>query len=90
MGVERCRVTVSGRVQGVWYRETCRRLAEEAGVAGWVRNNRDGTVEAALEGESQAVGRLVAWMRSGPPLAQVTGVEVRAEELRGDRGFVVR
>jgi acylphosphatase len=90
MGVQRCRVTVSGRVQGVWYRESLRRIAEDTGVAGWVRNNADGTVEAVLEGEPRAVARLLAWMRSGPPLAHVTRVEVRAEQLRGEHGFVVR
>lgn len=90
MGVERYRVTVSGRVQGVWYRESCRRIAEDAGVSGWVRNNPDGTVEAALEGEEHAVDKVVAWMRSGPPRAYVTDVSVRAEEPRGEQGFFVR
>jgi acylphosphatase len=88
--VVRCRVVVSGRVQGVWYRESCRREATAAGVSGWVRNNYDGTVEAALEGEPAAVDRVVAWMRVGPPSAVVTGVDVRPEPPEGGRGFVVR
>ena len=86
----RCRVVVSGRVQGVWYRESCRREATAAGVSGWVRNNYDGTVEAVLEGESVAVDRVVAWMRVGPRSAVVTRVDVRAEPPEGERGFVVR
>jgi acylphosphatase len=89
MAVVRYRITVSGRVQGVWYRETCRREADAAGVTGWIRNNRDGTVEAVLEGEAAAVDRLLAWMRAGPPRAVVTGVEVRAEEPQDERTFVV-
>jgi len=83
-------VVVSGRVQGVWYRESCRREATAAGVSGWVRNNYDGTVEAVLEGESVAVDRVVAWMRVGPRSAVVTRVDVRAEPPEGERGFVVR
>ena len=57
----RRRVVVSGRVQGVWYRDTCRRVAVANGVAGWVRNLRDGRVEAAFEGPADAVERLVRW-----------------------------
>lgn len=86
----RYRVTVSGRVQGVWYRQSCRREAAALGVAGWVRNNGDGTVEAVLEGEAGAVDRLVAWMRLGPPQARVAGVDVHAEAPQGEQGFRVR
>ena len=84
------RVVVTGRVQGVWYRESCRREAIAAGVAGWVRNNYDGTVEAVLEGDEAAVDRVVAWMRTGPRHAVVTGVDVRVETATGERGFTVR
>jgi acylphosphatase len=84
------RVTVHGRVQGVWYRESCRRQAVAAGIAGWVRNNADGTVEAVVEGQSQAVDRVIAWMRQGPPSALVTSVEVSAETPTGVQGFSVR
>jgi acylphosphatase len=87
--VVRYRVTVFGRVQGVWYRESCRRVADEAGVAGWVRNSGDGTVEAVLEGERPAVDHVVSWMRGGPPRAAVTGVDVEAESPQGERGFKV-
>lgn len=86
----RKRVIVTGQVQGVWYRESCRREAEAAGVAGWVRNNPDGTVEAVLEGHPAAVDRLVEWMRHGPPRARVTGVQATAEDPEGLRGFTVR
>lgn len=86
----RYEVKVSGRVQGVWYRETCRRVATDLGLAGWVRNNVDGTVEAVVEGDPAAADRLVAWMREGPRRAVVTEVEVREEEPRGVHGFAVR
>ena len=63
----RVRVIVSGRVQGVWYRQSCQERAAAAGIAGWVRNLGDGTVEAVLEGERAAVDDLLAWMADGPP-----------------------
>ena len=86
----RYRVVVTGRVQGVWYRESCRREATAAGVAGWVRNSYDGAVEAVLEGDQAAVDRVVAWMRTGPRHAVVTNVDVRVETPAGERGFTVR
>jgi acylphosphatase len=86
----RVKVTVSGRVQGVWFRESCRREAVAAGVSGWVANRADGTVNAALEGERAAVDRVLAWMRQGPPRAEVTDVVVTAEPPVGEHGFTVR
>lgn len=86
----RRRVVVRGRVQGVWYRDSCRQVALEAGVSGWVRNRMDGAVEAVLEGPKAAVERVVAWMHEGPPRAQVAAVEVAHEAPRGERGFRVR
>ncbi len=86
----RVRVVVSGRVQGVWYRQSCLEQARAAGVAGWVRNRSDGRVEAELEGERAAVDGVVAWMNDGPPLAVVTGVEVTDLEPTGATGFEVR
>lgn len=83
----RRRVIVSGRVQGVFFRDTCRRLAADAGVAGSARNLGDGRLEVVLEGEADPVERLVAWCRSGPPQAVVTGVEVHDEEPVGESGF---
>ena len=81
---------VSGRVQGVWYRESCRRQADAVGVSGWVRNTYDGTVEAVLEGDEAAVSKVVAWMRQGPPRAVVTGVDVQPETPQGEQGFRTR
>jgi acylphosphatase len=70
------RVTVSGQVQGVFFRDTCARRARAAGVAGWVRNRADGTVEAWFQGDAQAVENMVTWCRQGPPRAEVTDVAV--------------
>lgn len=85
----RRRVVVHGHVQGVFFRDTARRLAERGGVAGWIRNNRDGTVEAAFEGEPDAVERLVAFMHEGPRGAVVERADVFEEEPEGARGFAV-
>lgn len=85
----RRRVIVHGRVQGVFFRDTARRLAERRGVAGWVRNNRDGTVEAVFEGEAEAVERLVAFCREGPRGASVEEVEVAGEPPEGLTRFSV-
>lgn len=84
------RVIVHGRVQGVWFRESTRRVAERHGVAGWVRNRADGTVEALFEGDPEDVERVVAWCREGPPRARVDRVEVHDELSEGLVGFVVR
>ena len=86
----RRRVIVRGHVQGVFFRESARRHAERAGVAGWIRNNADGSVEAVLEGEREDVERVVAFCRDGPRGAVVDGVEVLDEEPEGVRGFDVR
>ena len=86
----RRRVVVHGFVQGVFFRDSLRRLAELNGVAGWVRNNRDGTVEAVLEGDPESVQRLVDYCRSGPRGAQVDRVDVYEEEAEGASGFSVR
>jgi acylphosphatase len=78
---------VAGRVQGVWFRESCRREAEARGVAGWVANRADGTVEAVFEGGEPAVAEVIAWCRIGPPRADVTGVHVTQEQPEGLVGF---
>ena len=67
----RSRVVVHGFVHGVFFRDTLQRRAQSTGVAGWVRNNRDGTVEAVFEGEPEAVERLIAFCREGPRGARV-------------------
>jgi acylphosphatase len=73
----------------VFFRDTTRRLAQQHGVAGWVRNTWDGTVEAAFEGEPDAVDRLVRFVHEGPRGAQVARVEVHEEEPQGATGFAV-
>lgn len=86
----RRRVVVHGFVQGVFFRDSVRRHALTAGVTGWVRNNRDGTVEAVFEGEDVAVERLVEFCRDGPRGASVDRVEVEIEEPEGLHAFLVR
>jgi acylphosphatase len=88
--VQRRRVVVQGHVQGVFFRETLRRRAAPASVAGWVRNRADGAVEAVLEGERDAVERLVEFCREGPRGARVDWVDVVAEEPEGLAGFEIR
>lgn len=84
------RVVIFGEVQGVFFRDNCRRQAQTLGVAGWVRNTPDGTVEAHLEGEADAVDRMVTWCKSGPPQACVDRVDVAAQPESGFAGFAVR
>lgn len=86
----RKRVVVHGRVQGVFFRDSARQRAQSEGIAGWVVNRPDGAVEAVLEGESDAVERLVSFMREGPRGAEVDRVEVSDEEPEGLTGFQVR
>ena len=81
---------VSGRVQGVFFRDTTRRRAEAAGVAGWVGNRADGAVEAVFEGDPAAVEEMVEFCRRGPSRAEVASVEVEEEQPEGLSGFEVR
>ena len=67
---------ISGRVQGVGFRYSMGEEAERLGATGWVRNRRDGTVEAAVDGAPEAVDALIAWARRGPPSAHVTDVRI--------------
>ena len=85
----RRRVVVHGLVQGVFFRDSCRREARSRQVAGWIRNNPDGTVEAVFEGEEDAVTTLVDWAHRGPPTAQVSRVEVTEEQPEGLSSFRV-
>jgi acylphosphatase len=78
---------ISGRVQGVGYRYALRREALAHDVAGWVRNRRDGNVEAVLQGEPAAVDAVLAWARRGPPAAHVAGVDVRPAGGDFDRPY---
>jgi acylphosphatase len=82
-------VVISGRVQGVWFRESARRRAEQLGVAGWVRNTSAGTVEGVFEGPAAAVDEMVHWCRMGPPDASVDDMVAAEEEPEGLRGFAV-
>ena len=86
----RTRVVVSGHVQGVFFRDTTRREAARRGVAGWVRNRRDGAVEAVFEGPAADVRALVAFCSSGPRDAAVDSVTTGDEEPEGLAGFEVR
>jgi acylphosphatase len=86
----RRRVIAEGEVQGVFFRETARRKATEAGVAGWITNRSDGKVEAVFEGPPEAVEDLVEFCREGPTAATVESLDVGDEEPEGLSGFNVR
>jgi acylphosphatase len=88
--VIRRRVVVHGHVQGVFFRDSVRRLAQQRGVTGWVANRADGAVEAVFEGEPDAVERLVELCRAGPRGARVDSVDVVDEEPESLSGFAVR
>lgn len=80
----RVHVFVSGRVQGVWYRESTRHEAEALSLAGFARNLPDGRVEIVAEGPREALERLVSWCRQGPPAARVDHLEVEWLPATGD------
>jgi acylphosphatase len=86
----RATVVVRGRVQGVFFRDETRRRARSLGVAGWVANRRDGSVEAVFEGRRDAVESMVEWCRRGPSGARIDDVQTTWEDLRGEDGFAVR
>lgn len=80
---------VRGRVQGVFFRESAFRLARQLGVAGWIRNCADGSVEAVFEGPSDAVDRMLEWVREGPRAARVGRVDVDDKPPTGETDFRV-
>jgi acylphosphatase len=86
----RKRLLVSGRVQGVFFRDTCRRVASEAGVAGWASNLPDGRVEVVVEGDPGSVEAVVRWCHEGTPYSRVESVEVAEEKSKGASGFAIR
>lgn len=88
--MRRVHVIVAGDVQGVGYRYTMRMIADDAGVAGWVRNRRDGTVEAEVEGPVEQVDEVLAWMAEGPPGSRVDSAQVTDASPTGHGGFEVR
>lgn len=83
----RKRVVVSGRVQGVWFRQSTQNEAKALGLSGWVRNRPDGTVEAAFEGPATLVNEAVEWARHGPDRAHVDHIEVFEEPVANRPGF---
>jgi acylphosphatase len=85
----RRRLLVSGDVQGVFYRDTCRSVAERAGVAGSAANLADGRVEVILEGEAAAVQKVIDWCRAGTPESRVGAVGITDEEPTGEKSFTV-
>jgi acylphosphatase len=89
-GAIRARVVVTGRVQGVWFRDACLEEARALRVNGFVRNRADGSVEAEFEGPPAAVERMIAWCHDGPPRARVDGVDTERIATIGEPGFRVR
>jgi acylphosphatase len=87
--VVRRRVLVSGRVQGVFFRDSCRSEAVARDVRGWISNRDDGAVEAVFEGRRADVEAVIDWCGSGPARATVIAVEATEEKPRGERGFRV-
>lgn len=87
MSAARARVVVRGRVQGVFFRAETSDRARSLGLAGWVRNAADGSVEAVFEGERERIESILEWCRRGPALAEVEDLEVTWEPLRGEEGF---
>lgn len=81
--LKRVHAIISGKVQGVYFRVETKREADRQGVYGWVRNLPDGTVEAVIEGDADAVDRTVAWCRSGPRSARVKNVNIEDQTPRG-------
>jgi acylphosphatase len=88
--VARRHLVVHGHVQGVFFRDTCRRQAEARGVAGWIANRPDGAVEAVFEGKADDVDALVEFCRQGPRGAEVRSVDETGEEPEGLSGFRIR
>lgn len=84
MAGSRARIFVTGKVQGVFFRQSLRVAARQNGVAGWVRNLADGRVEAVLEGQGANVSKLIEWARKGPANSRVEDVEVHDEEFAGE------
>ena len=86
----RVRVVVTGRVQGVWFRDSCQDEARALGVRGFVRNRADSAVEAEFEGPAAAVERMIDWCHTGPPRARIDAVNTERIATIGEPGFRVR
>lgn len=83
----RAHIFVSGRVQGVWFRQKTKQKAEKLGVFGWVKNLSDGRVEAVFEGNKQQVEQMVIWARKGPLWAKVNDIDISWEKYKGEFNF---
>ena len=84
-------VSIDGRVQGVFFRSETRNEARRRNLTGWVRNTRDGRVEAVFEGDAEQVEKMIRWCRTGPPAARVENVDADSREYRGEfEDFSVR
>jgi acylphosphatase len=88
--IRRVHVIVHGIVQGVFFRDYTRREAWALGVNGWVRNRRDGTVEAVIEGEEDKVAAMIDWLHAGSPHSVVESLDISDEEPRNEKGFDIR
>ena len=84
MAEGRAAVRVTGRVQGVWFRQSTKQVADQFGVTGWVRNNLDGSVSAIIEGDKAAVQSVVDWCQRGPKMARVEELEVEWQPATGE------
>ena len=84
MPKQRIRIFVKGKVQGVFFRQALKVMAKKNNVSGWVKNLKDGRVEAVLEGDEEKVSRLVEWSHGGPANARVEDVEIRNERFTGE------
>ncbi len=84
MSKQRIRIFVTGRVQGVFFRQTLKTKAKQNDVYGWVKNLKDGRVESVLEGDTENVIRIVEWAHGGPANAIIEDVEIRNEKFTGE------
>ncbi|EGP92833.1 MULTISPECIES: acylphosphatase [Nitrosarchaeum] len=84
MSKQRIRIFVKGKVQGVFFRQALKVMAKKNDVFGWVKNLKDGRVEAVLEGDEEKVNRLIEWSHGGPANARVEDVEIRNEKFTGE------
>ncbi len=87
--MSRIKVLVSGRVQGVFYRAFVKQNAEQLGLSGWVKNRRDGRVAAEIEGNKEAIKKMLGLMRHGPSAARVDNIQTADMEEKGSEGFEI-
>jgi len=82
MSMTRVKLVIRGRVQGVFFRQSTKEMAERLGLTGWAKNCPDGNVAAVFEGEKQSVEAAITWCRQGPPAARVSDLDVEWQEFR--------